>query len=105
MSILPHSGVRAQKHRSPCSLNNQHDQRDLCAHFMNTRILTLIYNTPIQTHPKNHEENDHKHDSGVRQYPTPKPTHTLVPCWMPKLLTPRNQCTGGFPIFLREVGA
>ena len=23
-----------------------------------------------------------------------KPTHTLVPCWMPKPLPPRNQCTG-----------
>ena len=25
-----------------------------------------------------------------------KPTHTLVPCWMPKPLPPRNQCTGWF---------
>ena len=25
-----------------------------------------------------------------------EPTHTLVPCWMPKPLPPRNQCTGWF---------
>ncbi len=25
-----------------------------------------------------------------------EPTHTLVPCWMPKPLPPRNQCTGCF---------
>ena len=24
-------------------------------------------------------------------------THTLVPCWMPKPLPPRNQCTGCQP--------
>ena len=27
-----------------------------------------------------------------------KPTHTLVPCWMPKPLPPRNQCTGWFAL-------
>ena len=25
-----------------------------------------------------------------------EPTHTLVPCWMPKPLPPRHQCTGWF---------
>ena len=25
-----------------------------------------------------------------------KPTHTLLACWMPKPLPPRNQCTGWF---------
>ena len=25
-----------------------------------------------------------------------EPTHTLVPCWMPKPLPPRNQCAGWF---------
>ena len=25
-----------------------------------------------------------------------EPTHALVPCWMPKPLPPRNQCTGWF---------
>ena len=25
-----------------------------------------------------------------------EPTHTLVPCWMPKPLPTRNQCMGGF---------
>ena len=25
-----------------------------------------------------------------------KPTHALVPCWMPKPLPPRNQCTDQF---------
>ena len=25
-----------------------------------------------------------------------EPTHTLVPCWMPKTLSPRNECTGCF---------
>ena len=26
-----------------------------------------------------------------------EPTHTLVPCWMPKPLPPRNQCMVGSP--------
>ena len=25
-----------------------------------------------------------------------EPTHTLVPCWMPRPLPPRNQCAGCF---------
>jgi hypothetical protein len=25
-----------------------------------------------------------------------KPTYTLVPCWIPKPLPPRNQCMGWF---------
>ena len=25
-----------------------------------------------------------------------EPIHTLVPCWMPKPLPPRNKCTGCF---------
>ena len=33
--------------------------------------------------------NWHKSDLG-------EPTHTLIPCWMPKPLTPRNQYTGWF---------
>ena len=31
-----------------------------------------------------------------------EPTHTLVPCWMPKPLPPRNQCTGWFAPTVRE---
>ena len=31
-----------------------------------------------------------------------KPTNTLVPCWMPKPLPPRNQCTGWFTPALQE---
>ena len=27
-----------------------------------------------------------------------EPNHTLVPCWMPKPLPPRNQCTGWFTL-------
>ena len=29
-------------------------------------------------------------------YDLGEPTHTLVPCWMPKPLPPRNRCTGWF---------
>ena len=34
-----------------------------------------------------------------------KPTHTLVPCWMPKPLPPRNQCTGWFALANNIVGS
>ena len=26
--------------------------------------------------------------------PTCEPTHTLIPCWLPKPLLPKNECTG-----------
>jgi hypothetical protein len=29
------------------------------------------------------------------------PTYTLVPCWMPKPLPPKNQCTGWFATTLK----
>ena len=32
-----------------------------------------------------------------------KPTQTLVPCWMPKPLPPRHQCTGWFALAMSNV--
>ena len=32
-----------------------------------------------------------------------KPTHTLGPCWTPKPLPPRNECTGWFALAYESI--
>ena len=49
-----------------------------------------------QDHFSLHERE--KRESGLRSLKGDlgKPTYTLIPCWIPKPLPPRNQCTGWF---------
>ena len=74
-----------------------------CRHLCHTRDLglgTLCEVASPNFHAPNHWDcmdwPQVTLDSGFRTLCEPnlgEPTHTLVPCWMPKPLPPRNQCT------------